>query len=357
VAKKSSTSGSLLAIASFVIVVAGAKVASEILVPVILATFLATLVSPLLQWVVARRVPRPLAIITVLTLVLGTAGGIGYLLGDSVADFSRRIPEFEQELRAKMAAFSVILETVGFEVRGVDLIEAFDTKVLMDLVGGTLAALGAIVSEVFFVMVTLGFLLAEVAGLPRKLRLAFGVTDGSSLGGQSIIRDIHRYLWVKTIVSVLTGVGAWLILLAFRVEYAFLWALVAFLLNYIPQIGSMVASIPPVLLGWIQYDGASALGILVCLIMLNGALGTVVEPRWMGRTFGISALVVFLSLLFWGWLWGPVGMLLAVPLTMLVKILLSHDENTRWIAVLLGSGRELRQLQQGTGGVREVEAP
>ena len=316
--------------------------------PVILATFIATLVSPLLQWFVVRRVPRPLSILLVLALVLGVAGGIGYFLGDSVADFSRRIPEFEQNLKAKMAAFSLILESAGVEVRGADIIEEFDTKVLMELVGGTLAALGALVSEIFFVIVTLGFMLAEAAGLPRKLRLAFGIAADVSLSGGSIIGDIHRYLWVKTMVSILTGLGAWIILLAFKVEYAFLWALVAFLLNYVPQIGSLVASIPPVLLGWIQFDGTTALALLVCFLLLNGLLGTVLEPRWMGRSFGISALVVFLSLLFWGWIWGPVGMLLAVPLTMLVKILLSHDEETRWIAVLLGSGRELRQLQQGS---------
>lgn len=355
--KRNSTSGSLLAIASFVIVVAGAKVASDILVPVILAMFIATLVSPLLQWFVIRRVPRPLAIVVVLALVLGIAGGIGYFLGDSIADFSRRIPEFERSLREKLATFSVILEGVGLDIRGADIAEEFDTKVIMEIVGGTLAALGAIVSEVFFVIVTLGFMLAEAAGLPRKLRLAFEIADNAPLSGRSIISDIHRYLWVKTMISLLTGLGAWIILLVFKVEYAFLWALVAFLLNYVPQIGSLVATVPPVLLGWIQYDGTTAVGLLVCFLLLNGVLGTVLEPKWMGRSFGISALVVFLSLLFWGWVWGPVGMLLAVPLTMLVKILLSHDEQTRWISVLLGSGRELRQLERGVADEGEADSP
>ena len=328
------------------VVVAGAKVASDILVPVILAMFIAVMVSPLLRWFIERRVPFVVAFFAVLGLVLSAAAGVGYLLGDSIADVSRRIPEFERTLEQKLEGIFVWLRAYGVEIERTELLDTVDAQAIVKLLGGTISALGAVISNVVFVIVTLAFMLSEVAGLPRKLRLALELEADAPLESSRVVEDIQRYLKVKTRVSALTGVGAWLILGVVGVEYAFLWALLAFLFNYIPQIGSLVAAVPPVLVAWVQFDGATALSIAAAYVVLNGILGTFLEPRWMGKTFGISVLVVFLSLLFWGWLWGPVGMLLAVPLTMIVKILLGHDDNTRWISILLGSGKEMRQLDR-----------
>ena len=141
---------------------------------------------------------------------------------------------------------------------------------------------------------------------------------------------------IKTLTSLATGifVGIWLAILG--IDYPVLWGLVAFLLNYVPNIGSIIAAIPAVLLSFIQIDMFHALFAALGYVIVNIVIGSVIEPRVMGRGMGLSTLVVFLSLVFWGWVLGPVGMLLSVPLTMILKIALEHNEDTRWIAVLLG---------------------
>ncbi len=141
---------------------------------------------------------------------------------------------------------------------------------------------------------------------------------------------------IKTLVSLATGIAIAIWLGVLGVDYAMLWGLLAFLLNYVPNIGSIIAAIPAVLLALVQLGVGSALLAALGFLVVNAAIGNVIEPRFMGRGLGLSTLVVFLSLVFWGWVLGPVGMLLSVPLTMTVKIALESNEDTRWIAILLG---------------------
>ncbi len=133
------------------------------------------------------------------------------------------------------------------------------------------------------------------------------------------------------------------------VDFPLLWGMLAFLLNYIPTFGSILAAIPPVLLAMVQLGPGHAIAALAVFVMLNVLLGNFVEPYFMGRRLGLSTLVVFLSLVFWGWVWGPVGMLLSVPLTMIVKIMLENTEDLSWIAVLLGAGPKHEPAAKSTG--------
>jgi len=162
--------------------------------------------------------------------------------------------------------------------------------------------------------------------------------------------EIQRYLMIKTAVSLATGILVGAGMLALGVDYPLLWGLTAFVFNYVPSVGSIIASVPPILLTLIDNGIGQALLVMVVYLAVNVTLGNFVEPHLMGRRFGISTLVVILSLIFWGWLWGPVGMLLSVPLTMIVKIMLESTEDFRWVAVLIGAGR-------GNGGVNPSLPP
>ena len=155
---------------------------------------------------------------------------------------------------------------------------------------------------------------------------------------QAISSSINRYMVIKTITSLSTGIviGIWLWFLG--VDYALLWALLAFLLNFVPNIGSIIAAIPAVLLALVQFGVGKALMTALGYVAVNVIIGSLIEPRFMGRGLGLSTLVVFLSLVFWGWVLGPVGMLLSVPLTMILKIALESNDDTLWIAVILGAG-------------------
>src|SRR5690606_25400577 len=156
----------------------------------------------------------------------------------------------------------------------------------------------------------------------------------------TVTREVQRFLAIKTLISlatgILIGVSVWLA----GLDFALLLGLLAFLLNYVPNIGSILAAIPGIMLALIQYGVSRALIVLAAYLAVNVALGNILEPNLMGRRFGLSTLIVVLSLIFWGWVLGPVGMLLSVPLTMIVKIMLEHTQDFRWLAILLGSPQD-----------------
>jgi len=179
------------------------------------------------------------------------------------------------------------------------------------------------------------FLLFEAMAVPHKWAY-LGSHAPSAEGIHRFIASVNQYLFIKTIVSLGTGIAVTLLLWVIGVDYPILWGLVAFLFNFVPNIGSIIAAIPPLLLALVQLGGESAIYVAIGYIAINMVVGNVIEPRFMGRGVGLSTLIVFLSLVFWGWVLGPVGMLLSVPLTMIVKIALETREDTRWIAVLLG---------------------
>ena len=187
---------------------------------------------------------------------------------------------------------------------------------------------------IFIMMV---FILFEAGGLPRKLQLAFGWRREELERMKEARREIQRYLGIKTAVSLTTGIliGFWVWLVG--LDFPLLWGLIAFFLNYIPNIGSFLAAVPAVILTLITMGGGEALLVALGYALVNLCLGNLVEPHLLGRRLGISTLVVFLSLVFWGWVWGPIGMLLSVPLTMVLKILLEHTEDFRWLAQLIGA--------------------
>jgi predicted PurR-regulated permease PerM len=180
-------------------------------------------------------------------------------------------------------------------------------------------------------------MLLEVSSLPVKLKKIFNDPDKSISQVQSIYDNINKYIAIKTWISLVTGLLATILCIIIGVDYPILWGVLAFALNYIPTIGSFIALIPPVLLTLVQLSPIEALVVLVGYVIINTVMGNILEPKFMGKGLGLSTLVVFLSLIFWGWILGPIGMLLSVPLTITIKIVLDSSEETRWLAVLLGS--------------------
>jgi predicted PurR-regulated permease PerM len=206
----------------------------------------------------------------------------------------------------------------------------------MQLAGKILSGLGALLSNAFLILLTVVFILLEASGFPAKLAAAFGPEGKVFQDLELFIDKINRYMVVKTWMSLGTGVllALWLAILG--VDYPLLWGLLAFLFNYVPNIGSIIAAVPALLLALVQLGGASALLAAGGYVAVNLVLGNVLEPRLLGRGLGLSTLVVFLSLVFWGWVLGPVGMLLSVPLTMTVMIGLRSSPETAWLGTLLG---------------------
>ncbi len=332
--------GILYLAAAFIITVAGMRAATSILIPFFLSVFVAVLCAPPLYWLKRKGVPTALAILIVIAGILGIGFIIVLTIGNSLTDFSSSLPFYQERLHAKTQLFIKWFEFTGIELTSPEAQKALDPGAAMQMVGGILTGVKSILTKSFFIILTVIFILLEASGFPKKIKAIAGDSERTLFYFDKFMENLQRYMAIKTVISLFTGlaVGVWLYILG--VDYPVLWGLLAFLLNYIPNIGSIIAAVPPVLLATIQFDlwrvGLVALGYLV----VNIVVGSILEPRIMGRGLGISTLVVFLSLVFWGWVFGPIGMLLSVPLTMTAKIALDSNEETRWIAVLMGSDDE-----------------
>ena len=328
----------LVTAACFVIIVAGMRTASSILVPLLLSLFIAKICTPFLFWMQRKRIPNGLAVVVILVAIVGIGWLLVAFVGSSLNGFSRALPLYQERLAAQTAALASWLSSHGMEVSYQVLIDYVDPRKAMGVVASTLTGLRAVLTNIFLILLTVVFILLEAAGFPQKLRAALTDPDESLARLSKISESVNRYLLIKTLFSMLTGIAIWIWLLILGVDYPLLWGLLAFLLNYVPNIGSMIAAVPALLLALIQLGTSSALLTLLGYAVVNVSIGSIMEPKFMGRGLGLSTLVVFLSLIFWGWVLGPVGMLLSVPLTMMVKIALESDDDTRWLAIMLGSG-------------------
>ena len=325
----------LLIAASLVVVIAGLRAAAPIALPFALSLLLAILSLPLLLWLQDKRIPTTLAVLLTVLANIVCLGTIVLIVGGSVESFTREAPKYADRLQQMNAALLAWLQSKGIEVSPEIARDVINPGRAMAFVGQMFNSLASVLSNFVLVIITTIFILFEITQFPQKLRLVLDRQDSDSDTFTKIIVDVQRYLGIKTLISLATGIliGVWVAILG--VDFPILWGLLAFLFNYIPNLGSILAAVPTLLLALVQLGPGAAALVGLGYLAVNMVLGTFVEPYFMGRKLGLSTLVIFLSLVFWGWVWGPVGMLLSVPLTMVVKILLENSENFRWVAVLL----------------------
>jgi AI-2 transport protein TqsA len=336
----------LITAAAFVIVIAGMRAAVPIVVPFLLSAFVAIICAPPLFWLQRRGIPTLIALLMVIFAILGIGFLMGALIGASVKDFSAALPQYQARLQVQMTMVLAWLRSLGIEISDQVLLEYFDPGAVMRLVASTLSGLGGVLTNAFLILLTVTFILLEASSFPTKLCAILGSSNSSMASVEEVINNVQRYMARKTLISLGTGIviAVWLAIVG--VDYPLLWGLLAFVLNYVPNIGSIIAAIPAVLLALVQLGVKSALLAALAFVVVNIAFGYLIEPRYMGRGMGLSTLIVFLSLVFWGWVLGPIGMLLSVPLTMTVKIALESKEDTRWLAILLGSEASARAASQ-----------
>jgi predicted PurR-regulated permease PerM len=326
----------LLGAAAFVVVVAGLRAGATLLLPVVIAGFVTVVSMPVKERLCRWGVPELLAVLLVMALAVATVVLLALLVGGALATFTRALPSYEAEVDELADAVLERLHEYGIAPAAEDLPEALDAGRIWRLVADLLGSLVGVLSNAVLILLIAFFMLGESAGMAEKVRRALGDPRADLSGFLRVRRNVVQYVVLKTSVGLVTGVATALLCLVAGVSTPVLWGLLAFLLNYIPQIGSVVAAVPPVLLALLQSGWGAALIVGLGKVAIDQVLGNVIEPRIMGRSMGLSALVVFLSLLFWGYVWGPVGVLLAVPLTMVVKIALDSSPQTRAAGILLG---------------------
>ncbi len=332
----SSAARVLFVLAAFVIVVAGMRSAESIMVTFLLSSFFAIICAPPFLFMLEKGFPAWLSLVLVVVFVVLLQILFVSIITTTVGDFSKDLPVYQERLRGLTGQLFSWLASIGIEVPRERIMQHFDPSTIFKLAANALGNLGTVLSNSFLIILTIIFMLFEGASLPAKLQAAFGENSAHMRHVHRFLDTVKQYMTIKTVISLITGGVIYLWLLVLGVDYPLLWALVAFLFNFVPNIGSIIAAVPTVLLALIQLGPLYALLTAAGYVFVNTVMGNVVEPRYMGKGLGLSTLVVFLSLVFWGWVLGPVGMLLSVPLTMLLKIAFESSSDTQWIAILMG---------------------
>ncbi|WP_290919636.1 AI-2E family transporter [Halodesulfovibrio sp.] len=329
---------SVVTIACILIILFATRYAQGIVIPFLLSMFITIVVTVPVGWLRKCGLSHFLAVVTVVIIALFLEVGVALFLGKSATQFSQAIPKYQEQLSGVMSSVDIWMKNHNIDLLDSGISEVLNPNVVLSFANSFITGLGRVLSNVALIMFTVFFMLLESHYLPLKLQSIDKAEKSSLLEKCSfILESTKQYISLKALTSLATGLFITVGLTIVGLDFAPLWGFLAFLLNFIPNIGSVIAAAPAVLLAGLQLGSFEVVSVIAIYLTVNIVIGNMVEPALMGQRVGLSTLAVFLSLIFWGWLLGPVGMLLSVPLTMTIKYGAEAYTQTRWIAVLLGS--------------------
>lgn len=323
------------------------KAAAPLLTLLLLAVFLTIITLPLFIGLQRIGLPAPLALLMLIILLLLVAAGAVTVVARSINDFAANLPQYQMRLREQTAGWLAWAKAHGLQPNDL-LAEQLDGAFVLRLTRDALAGLGGLLSQFFIVLVIVIFMLFEAMVLPGKIRAMPRMTNDTRKRLEDAVDSVRSYMGVRALMSLLTGVLVGLLLAVTGTDYAILLGVVAFLLNFVPNVGSLLAAVPGILLALIEFGPGRAIAVAVGYVIINVAVSNFIEPRVMGRSLGLSPVIVILSLVFWAWVLGPVGMVLSVPLTMTVKVFMESLDETRGMALLFSGAA----AAVGAGGKR-----
>ncbi len=335
-------SRALIVFAAACVAIAALKLAAPIVVPLLLAVFIAAGMKPIIDWLRRHGVPSWLAVTVSVLGVAAAMFGFSMLVVSATGEVRDAWPTYGRkiaELKVQVVQwlYGLGLRQMAISVGALDL-----RSVGQELLAQRVAGITRFFSVTLLVVIVTIFMLVEVSNIDIKLERAREQrqVDSREAGPKLPLVEIQRYLIVKTGISALTGLLVGLLTWGFGLSAPVLWGLLAFLLNFVPQIGSVIAGIPAVALAALELGFGPAALIAAGYLVINMFLGNVVEPRITGQALGLSPVVVLVSVFAWGWVLGPVGALLSVPLTVAVKIYFASTDDLKWVATLLGPARD-----------------
>ncbi len=315
-----------------------------VLMPLVLAILLSVIFKPGILWLRAKRVPMAVALFLVLIVSSAVLFLVGWVLFSSTQSFLEELPKYLAKAAVMVSDVeSFLLSSAtrfNLDVAGVDWSDAFDRSSVSAAVTSGVGSFISLVSTTFLVLLFMLFILAGSGELAEKIRVAFPESQADKIANlvSNVDEQVRKYVVTKTLISLGTGALTWLVLFLLGVDFPLVWGFLAFLLNYIPNIGSTIAVLFPFAVSLLQFD--TLVVPLVVILGLGGlqlTMGNVIEPRIMGFSLNLSPLLILVSLITWGWLWGLWGMILAVPTTATLKIVLENIGPLRPMSVLMSS--------------------
>ena len=324
----------LLVLACFVVVVFGMREAAQIITPIIIAFIIAILFLPFHRWLIDRHVPNWMALVLVMFLILLVVTAMVSITVISITQFINRIPDYSESLQGLVNGVLILVDKLPIDVTSYLNSEIINVSQILNVSGNLLTGLLDTFSNWFIVFLLVAFMLADFAFLPQKFEEMFK-DNQQILALTDLMSSIRRYLSITTSTGLIIGFANAILLIFMGVDFAVLWGIVGFLMNFIPSVGIIISVIPPVILALLEYNWQTALIAGIGIILINFVIENVVKPRVMEEDLNISPLFVMISLVLWSFVLGPIGTILAVPLTLITtKLLLESSEEMRWLAIL-----------------------
>ncbi len=326
----------LLVMLGTALLILGLQAMSTLLNPILIGLILAILCLPAINWLRRKNVPTVLAVGLVFMALLVIGLLFVGIVGVSLGQINEKLPAYQARLEEMQTNSAAWLAGLGVQVSA-DAVEAspISSQSVIRFIAFLVGAVGKVLAQSLLILGITLFAVIEALLLPAKIEKSSLKDSTLAARTADFAGNIQNYLVLKTWISLITGAVVLVFLLLMQIDFALLWALLAFILNYIPSIGSILASIPAIFIALMQYGPQTAVIIGLGYWIINYAVGWGIEPRLMGRGLNLSILTVFLSLIIWSWILGPVGMFLSLPLTVLIKFILEGYDDSRWLALLL----------------------
>ncbi|XOB62315.1 AI-2E family transporter [Campylobacterota bacterium DY0563] len=322
-------------LASFVIIIAGLKAASEIVIILFLAIFISSIISTIILFLENKNIPKFFSYLVVLGIFSLITLLLSYIVNISLKDFLTNLPQYEKQLQGLVVNTIALGESYGIEVDKKTIMEALSFSSFFGITTNVIGSIGTFLSKFLLLIIGIAFILAESKSFEKKLKIIFEKDKDRLEHFNLFSHNIKNYFLVKTFTSFLTGFLIAIILIFFDINYPILWGVIAMLFNFIPVVGSIIAAIPAVLLSLVGADINTTIILIILYVAINISISNIIEPKFMGKELGLSPLIIFFSLILWGWVLGIVGMFLAVPITMTLKIAFNSNSSTKWISLLM----------------------
>jgi len=329
--------------AAGIIVITGLKLGAKIINPILMAVFFSIIIFHPISWLKKKGVNGVLSILIVVLGLLIVFFGIGGAVTRSIIEFSKNLPAYKQQLHEITNSSITLLNGYGLNISQDSVTSSFSAGSALGYASKFITGVGGVFGQIVLLILVAAFILGETNSFPIKLKAVLKDPD-ISLGNITVIsKNIRQYLGIKTITGLIGGTSVAILLFVMHIQYAIVWGILVLLMRYIPNIGSIIAAIPILLFVLIQ-DGLSGVFYVgIAYGLINFVIGQIIEPKFLAKGMNLSTLAVFLSLIFWGWTLGDIGMLLAVPITMAMKISFETRENSRWMAIMLGSEKNAEE--------------
>jgi len=330
-------SNKIVVLASIMIVIGGLKVASSVVLPLLMAFFLFIIFFPLTKKLQNYKIPNIIITFIVLGIIITFLTLFISVFTDSANQIAKNIVIYQEKFYQSIPLIIKFFEQYDINIDWKSIIDVLNPVKIVQYTTIFFKNMGGVLLSIGLTLILLMFLLLETSLIDEKItRLANNENQRQKI--EKFIKSINRYFIIKTFTSALTAFLVWLLLKYFNLDYAFLFALIAFVLNYIPSVGSIIAGFPPLFVSLLQLGLIDSIFILVGYVIINVFIGNFLDPKIMGKDLGISTFIVFLSMIIWGWIFGPIGMLLAVPLTLVIKIIAENNQKYSWISTILQDG-------------------